>query len=244
MAQLNGTLTNPATSLAYTNEATLGTNADGSFNIDTVLNFTDNGSAVDNFPDDAQFPGLDFPPDDWFSCEALLFLDLPAGYYRFGVNSDDGFEVNSLPPQGVSGSSIALGLFDGARGASDTLFDFMVTTSGVYPFQLIYFQDAGSASCEFFSVTNLATGDKVLINDPNDPNAIKSYRVLAPSITSIVKSGPNAILNWAYGSPPFQVQVKTNLSNPQWDASGLPATNRTASVPILPGAGFFRVSGQ
>jgi hypothetical protein len=244
IAQLNGTLTNPATSQPYTNEATLGPNADGSFNIDTVLNFVDNGSATGNFPDDSPFPGLDFPPDDWFSSEALLFLDLPAGYYRFGVNSDDGFEVNSLPPQGVSGSPIALGLFDGGRGAADTLFDFLVTSSGVYPFQVIYFQDTGFSSCEFFSVTNLATGDKVLINDPNDPNAIKSYRVLAPSITSIVRSGPNAVLNWAYGSPPFQVQVKTNLSSPQWDASGLPTTNRTASVPISLGAGFFRVYEQ
>ena len=244
MAQLNGTLTNPATSLPYTNEATLGTNADGSFNIDTVLNFLDNGSAAGNFPDDAPFPGLDFPPDDWFSSEGLLFLDLPAGYYRFGVNSDDGFEVNSLPPQGVPGSPIALGLFDGGRGAANTLFDVLVPTSGIYPFQLIYFQSAGNSSCEFFSVTNLATGDKALINDPNDPNAIKSYRVLAPSITSIVKSGPNAILNWAYGSPPFQLQVKTNLNSPQWDASGSPTTNRTASVPISPGAAFFRVSGQ
>ena len=62
-AQLNGTLTNTSTSLAYTNEATLGTNADGSFNIDTVLNFNDNGSAAGNFPDDVPFPGLDFPPD-------------------------------------------------------------------------------------------------------------------------------------------------------------------------------------
>ena len=93
-------------------------------------------------------------------------------------------------------------------------------------------------------MTNLATGDKVLINDPNDANAIKSYRVLAPRITSIVQSGANAVLEWIYGTPPFQVQFKTSLSNPLWNASGSPTTNRTASVPILPGAGFFRVYGQ
>jgi hypothetical protein len=245
-AQLNGTLINTSTSLAYTNEATLGTNANGSFNIDTVLNFIDNGSAAGNFPDDVSFPGLDFPPDNWFSTEALLFLDLPAGYYRLGVNSDDGFEVNSLPPQGVSGSPIVLGLFDNGRGAADTLFDFLVTTSGVYPFQVIYFQSASAASCEFFSVTNLATGDKVLINDPADPNAIKSYRALAlaPRITGIVHNGSNAVIEWAYGNPPFQVQFKTNLTDAVWNAIGLPTTNSTASVPILPGAGFIRVYGQ
>jgi hypothetical protein len=246
VAQLNGTLINTSTSLAYTNEATLGTNADGSFNIDTVLNFTDSGSAVDNFPDDLPFPGLDFPPDNWFSTEALLYLDLPAGYYRFGVNSDDGFEVNALPPQGVSGSPIVLGLFDNGRGAADTLFDFQVPTSGVYPFQVIYFQADGFGSCEFFSVTNLATGGKVLINDPADPNAIKSYRALAlaPRITSVVRNGPNVVISWANGNPPFQVQFKNDPANPVWNNIGLPTANRTANVPILPGVGFIRVFGQ
>jgi len=45
-------------------------------------------------------------------------------YYRLGVNSDDGFEVTAVAPQGVSGSSIVLGLFDNGRAAADTLFDF------------------------------------------------------------------------------------------------------------------------
>jgi hypothetical protein len=169
-AQLDGTLINPSTGTPYTNSATLGTNADGSFNIDTVLNFDDTGATVDNFPGDVTFPGLAAPPDYNFSTEALLYLDLPAGYYRFGVNSDDGFEVNATPRHGVNGSPIVLGIFDGGRGAADTLFDFLVKTSGLYPFQVIYFQSAGLASCEFFSVTNFATNGfaLALINDPAD----------------------------------------------------------------------------
>src|ERR1019366_5295398 len=124
------------------------------------------------------------------------------------------------------------------RGAADTLFDFQVTTSGVYPFQVIYFQDDGFGSCEFFSVTNLATADKVLINDPADPNAIKTYRALAPRITSVVRNGPNVVISWAYGNPPFQVQFKNDPANPVWNNIGLPTANRTANVPILPGVGF------
>jgi hypothetical protein len=241
-AQLNGTLINTDTSLAYTNEATLGTNADGSFNIDTVLNFDDTGTTIDHFPGDLTFPGLDLHPNYWFSTEALLYLDLPPGYYRFGVNSDDGFEVNAIPPQGVAGSPILLGVFDNGRGAADTLFDFLVKTSGLYPFQVIYFQSAGSASCEFFSVTNFATNGfaLALINDPADSNAIKSYRVLAPVVTSIVRSGSNVVLNWAYGNPPFQVQFKNNLAS-SWSNLGPTTTSRTATVPIQPGAGFFRI---
>ena len=245
-AQLSGTLTNPATSLPYTNSATPGPNADGSYNIDTVLNFDGDGFDQGDFLNDLTFPGLDpfGVPYIWFSTEALFYLDLPTGYYRFGVNSDDGFEVNSLPPQGGSGPPIQLGVFDNGRGAADTLFDVLVTTSGVYPFQVIYFQSTGRSTEEFFSVTNLTTGDKVLVNDVTDSNAIKSYRVLKPRITSIARSGPNAVVGWAYGTPPFQVQFKTNLTDTVWNTIGAPTANRTATVPIQTRTGFIRVFGQ
>jgi len=244
IAELNGTLIDPDTSTPYTNVApTLGTNADGSFNIDTVINYNDGGGDAGDFPGDLQFPGLDdFVLHDWFSCEGLLFLDLPAGYYRFGVNSDDGFEFNALPLKGVSGSPIVLGLFDNGRGASDTLFDFLVTTGGVYPFQLIYFESRGSASLELFSV-RLATGDKILVNDLSNANAVKSFRIIPPRITSTVRSGSNVSINWAYGNPPFQVQFKNNIIG-AWNNLGSPTSNRTALVPIQPGAGFIRVVGS
>ena len=244
VAQLNGTLIDTNTGMPYTNAAILGTNADGSFSIDTVLNFNGDGFDEGDFGNDQFFPGLPVAPMNWFSTEALLYLDLPAGYYRFGVNSDDGFEVNALPPQGVSGSPVVLGLFDAGRGAADTLFDVLAATSGVYPFQVIYFQSTQRSTEEFFSVTNLVTGDKILINDPAYPNSIKSYRVLAPHFTSIVQSGPNAVLNWAYGTPPFQVQVKTNLSDAAWNNIGATTSDRTANVQIQPGSRFFRVFGQ
>ena len=238
-AQLAGTLVNPATTLPFTNDAALGPNADGSFNVDGAFNFVDSGSSG-NFVDDVPFPGLDIPPYDWFSTDASLYLNLPAGYYRFGVNSDDGFEVSATPPQGVSGSPLVLGLFDGGRGPADTLFDVQVQTSGIYPFRVIYFEGGGGAECEFFSVTNLATGDKVLVNDA-DPNAIKSFRVLKPQITSIAKSGANAVVNWAYGTPPFQVQVKTNLTDAAWSNVGAPTAGNTANVPIDSNTKFIRV---
>ena len=239
-AQLNGTLINPITSLPYTNDATLGPNADGSYNVDTVLNFNDNGTTAGNFIDDTEFPGLDAPPYDSFATEALLYLDLTAGYYRSGVNSDDGFEVSAVAPQGVSGSPVVVGLFDDGRAADDTLFDFFVQTSGIYPFRVIFFEGYGQASCEFYSVTNLATGDKVLVNDTN-PSAIKSFRVLEPQITSIVKSGGNAVVNWAYGTPPYQVQFKTNVTDAVWTNLGAPTSAQTANVPIQSSTKFIRV---
>jgi hypothetical protein len=244
-AQLDGTLINPDTSLPYTNDAALGPNADGSYNVDTVINFNADGVPSEgDFPNDVDFPGLSQMSYSWFSTEALLFLDLPSGYYRFGVNSDDGFEVTAIPPQDVSGSPIILGVFDNGRGAADTLFDFLVPTSGIYPFRVVYFQSTGFAEEEFFSVTNFATGGAILINDTNYPNAVVSYRVLAPYFTSIVNSGSDVVLNWAYGTPPFQVQLKTNLTDAVWNNVGTTTSNNTASIPIQAGARFFRVFGQ
>src|SRR5439155_27213233 len=107
-----------------------------------------------------------------------------------------------------------------------------------------YFEGYGSASCEFYSVTNLATGDKVLINDPSDGNATKSYRVLAPRITSAVKNGSNVNIQWAYGTPPFQVQFKNDLSSPTWNNVGGTTSSRTAAVPISLSTGFIRVVGS
>jgi hypothetical protein len=242
-AQLAGTLIDPSTGQPYTNAAPPGPNPDGSYNIDTVLNFNDNGGVAGNFAGDTTFPGLDFGPYDWFSTEASLNLELQPGYYRLGVNSDDGFEVDATPPPGVPGSPIVLGIFDNGRAADNTFFDFLVPTSGVYPFQLIYFESQGSASCEFFSVADLANGDLILIND-TDPRAIKSYRVLKPRLISIVRSGSNAAIEWAYGTPPFQLQLATNLTNQVWNDTGSATSNRTANVPIQPGAGFIRVRGQ
>jgi hypothetical protein len=244
VAQLNHTLIDPSTGLPYVDSSTPGTNSDGSYNIDTVINFNgDNLPQEGDFGGDTEFPGL-LPSMDWFSTEALLFMDLSAGYYRLGVNSDDGFEVNALPPAGVPGSPIVLGIFDGPRGASDTLFDVLVTAPGLYPFQVIYFQGQGNSSEEFFSVTNLATGGKVLVNDRTNASAIRSWREVPPRITSIAKSGSNVVLNWAYGNPPYQLQSKNSLTDPTWTNVGSSTTNRTATVAILPGDSYFRVYSQ
>jgi hypothetical protein len=118
-----------------------------------------------------------------------------------------------------------------------------VQKSGLYCFQLIYFESGGSASCELFSV-DLGTGDKSLVNDPADANAAKSFRVLKPRLTRIVPSGSNLVIDWAYGTPPFQVQSATSLTNPIWTDVGPTTPNRTATVPISSGTAFIRVFGK
>lgn len=115
-------------------------------------------------------PGIDGSYENYVA-EVHTLLQLDAGYYRMGVNSDDGFKVSVA--QGQPGPlGMVLGEFDGGRGASDTTFDFVVTESGYYPFRLLNWQGGGDASCEWF-VVNLATGEKYLVNGPGSP--VKAY---------------------------------------------------------------------
>ncbi|MCD6338807.1 MAG: hypothetical protein J7M29_05435 [Verrucomicrobia bacterium] len=108
--------------------------------------------------------------------EVTTYLHLTPGYYRMGVNSDDGFRVSVAPGQpDVFG--MTLGLFDGSRGASDTLFDFVVTQEGYYPFRLLWWEGGSGANVEWFTV-NLDTGEYVLINGPQ-AGAIEAFKTAA-----------------------------------------------------------------
>ena len=177
VAQIDGTLVDPGTGLPYVNIATPGPNPDGSYNLDTVINFEQQGLSAGTFSGDVPFPGLPAADNDNFATEAIGYLDLAAGYYRFGVNSDDGFVLWVGDPPRSALASTMLGIFDGGRATSESAFDFLAPVTGIYCFRLIYYEAQGGASCEFYSI-NPVTGERILINDPINPNSIKSYRVL------------------------------------------------------------------
>ncbi|MCB1127504.1 MAG: hypothetical protein KDM81_13505, partial [Verrucomicrobiae bacterium] len=104
--------------------------------------------------------------------EVTTYLQLNRGLVRMGVNSDDGFRVSVAPGQpGVRG--LTLGLYNGGRGASDSVFDFVVEEAGYYAFRLLYWQGTGGASCEWFTV-NPDTGEKILVNGPGA--SVKAYK--------------------------------------------------------------------
>ncbi len=175
-AHLSGRLLNPSTGLPYDNSATPGPNVDGSYNVDGPINFDQAGASVGGFPGDQTFPGLAAGDQNDFSTEAMMYLDLAAGSYRFGVNSDDGFEVRiGRDPVDVLTSAMVLGSYDGGRGRGDTLFDFYVAQAGVYCVRLIYEEGTGDASCEFFSI-DVLTGARTLINDSAAAGSIRAYR--------------------------------------------------------------------
>lgn len=133
-----------------------------------------NSAAPTNAPrPNAVFPGITRSDANNFALEILTFLELPAGCHTLGVNSDDGFRVTL----GHSQYGTVLGEFDAddGRAAADTTFRIVVTNAGVYPIRLAYSEGKDDASLEFFRV--LPSGEKILINDRSNTNAIRSFSV-------------------------------------------------------------------
>lgn len=73
-----------------------------------------------------------------------------------------------------------------------------------------------------------------------DNVGLYSLTVAPLQITSITKTGANAIVNWINGTPPYQVQVKTNLTD-AWSNVGAPTSDTSANVPIDSSTKFIRV---
>ena len=153
------------------------------------------GGLVTNFQPNALFPGI---PGDTvhttnFTTEIVTFLELSAGEHTFGGQvwiertdaagggDDDLFAVFSgTNPRDFN----AIKLGESVRSADapqfssvpdDYTFTFTAPADGLYPFRLVYIQKSGGAGLEWYSVDS-ATGDKILINDPDDARAIKAFR--------------------------------------------------------------------
>ncbi len=195
-AQLASTLIDPTTGEPHPNFVPPSTdNPDGAYN-QQVINWSvealgfgvERGSfQAPAFPD-AAFPGISHSFN--IAAEVVTYLELSPGRYLMGVNSDDGFAVYT----GVhhrDALAVSLGRFDGGRAASDTVFQFDVAEAGLYPFRLVYYQGASEGSVEWFSI-DPATEEKILINDRNNPRAIRAWRqITAPERPYIVSLAPS-----------------------------------------------------
>ncbi len=200
--QAAGGYVDPTTGVPYPNTANL-TGATGDiFAYTDVINWNNNGTFdgglplpadIGNWQDikpapyniaDVQFLGMPGSASlshggaadamyDSFIEEVTAIVQLTPGCYRMGVNSDDGFKATVAPGIGDP-FGLILGSFNTGRGSADSTFDFVVTTAGYYPFRLLWWNGAGGANLEWFTV-DLGTGNKILVNQV-DPNSVKAFR--------------------------------------------------------------------
>ena len=230
--------------IPFGNEAKPSANADGTFDEKAVINFEKDGNPSGNFVENEKnVPGLPGRTGHSVNAAAEIstFLNLSAGYHRFGVNSDDGFKVTIGGPNPRDAFSPILGQFDGERTARDTLFAFVAESSGIYAFRIVWFQSGGGGSIEFFSV--LDDGTKILINDPQVDESIKAIRSLqdggaaAPFVKSVTpKPGETGV-----GLRPSvrveledaQSQVVTSSMQLELNGSSVPSTVSRSGTSVI-----------
>ncbi|HYE33684.1 MAG TPA: hypothetical protein VEH27_19850 [Methylomirabilota bacterium] len=181
--QLAGVIIDPLTGTPYANEADLSLAVNGAFNVPGVINWNQDAPAATGSFSDATtparvdepipgIPGMNGSIDN-IAAEIMTFLELKAGAYTMGVNSDDGFKV-TVGPNPRDAMSLVLGSFGTGRGVADSLFNFVVQQDGIYPFRLLWWEGTGGAAVEWFMVS--PSGEKILINDREIPGAVKAYR--------------------------------------------------------------------
>src|ERR1043165_691629 len=105
-----------------------------------VINYLNTGGSI-NLANDRTFPGLSVGVDvEDFVLDAYGSITIPAsGNWTFGVNSDDGFQLNV---GSFSMSSPA------PRGPTDSLQTFNFPAAGTYPIRLVYYERGGGSECE------------------------------------------------------------------------------------------------
>lgn len=113
------------------------------------------------------------------------FLDFPA----FMISKPDGAILKAALGT-VMNISITpdptptLGQFRTGRGSSDTIFPVIVPSAGVFPMRCVWFEGGGGANVEWFSVN--ADGTKVLLNDRENPSALKTYAARTVAVTPTI----------------------------------------------------------
>jgi hypothetical protein len=111
--------------------------------------------------------------------------------------------TNALASGSVTGTLNAvinladsLGYADVGRGATDTIYNMVVTTPGIYPLRTMWWQGNGGGNCEWFSIKN---GIRTLLNDSTNPAALKTWYGLsitpAPEL-SFARDGANLVLTY------------------------------------------------
>jgi hypothetical protein len=108
-----------------------------------VINYLNTGGSA-NYGNDQTFPGLTIGVDqDNFVLEATATVTIPApGYWTFGVNSDDGFQLS------VGSFTMS---YPNPRGPGDTLQTFHFSAAGDYPLDLIFYECGGGSEVELYA---------------------------------------------------------------------------------------------
>ncbi|MEI7939344.1 MAG: Ig-like domain-containing protein [Verrucomicrobiota bacterium] len=169
-------------------------------------------------------PGLDLaPPLSYYyniAVQVLGYAHLTPGPHRFSYESDEQFQMwLGLNLNDPSQLVVAQGT---KQNGTNTSFDFLVETDGVYPIQIIWENSRKNYNFALYSV-DLATNTRgPLINDTGSP--VQVYSSAAVQIVPLSATTANG---------PYTVEASATVNQGA----------RTITVPVSGSAKFFRIYG-
>ena len=183
-----------------------------------VINFSDSGIGT-HFENPVLFPCQSEVGKDNENFVMLIEtqINIPeAGYWSFGVLSDDGFKLN------ITGNGVDFySEYSGTRAAEDTVTSFNFPLAGIYQVRLLYFEATADAELEFYAAKgqyNSFNGNCRLVGDvANGGLPVGNLEDSAPVIT---KQPRNQIVTEG-SSVTFSVTATgTNPLSYQWYKDG------------------------
>jgi hypothetical protein len=188
-----------------------------------ILNFSETASLAGFFGGESTVPGLPAADVNNIATELFGYMELTAGAHRFGVVSDDGFQLRSGAGLGDPNATV-LGFRDG--GTFNGVFDFVAEATGLYPARLVWYENGGGANFELFSVDFGDATARTLLNDPNSASAVKVWVPIRLASAALV-TGPYAFETGAVLDP-----VARTITVPRSGATRFYRLNAPSSVRI------------
>ena len=197
-----------------------------------VVNYMDT-SAEGHYPTNSNPPWLGGTDNNNYIVEATGVVTIPtSGNRTFGVNSDDGFELQYRPVGGSIYTTICS--FDGGRGAADTLGTVNLA-AGDYEFRVMIFEGGGGSGGELFSVAGTvaawSSSFRLVGDTTNGGLAVRSLPVGASGSGYLSYVGTNVQTPMKGVSPSIFVRCPFTVSNP--------ATVTSLSLPVRYDDGFI-----
>jgi hypothetical protein len=210
--------------------------------VGAVINYSQDGPGTANgrFADDELVPGLDpgYSTDD-IAMEATTYLDLPAGKYRFGATSDDGYKVQVVPSF-TARDTAPLAFHNG--GPADESYDFYVSQGGLYPFRMVWYERGGGAHVEWWQGSLTSTNTSLL--NTNITGTVKAYTSFNAPVTaqfnSVTLQNGQLTITWTGTGTLVEC---TDLALKNWTPIvGHPPGTYTVPVGTAAGAKFYGIA--
>lgn len=108
-----------------------------------VINYINSGDSA-HYQNDRRVPGLTGDADHYV-IEVVATVTIPAaGYWTFGVSSDDGFGLD------IGGNRM---VYPDPRAPDDTLDTFHFASAGKYPLRLVFYEQGGGSEVELWAAS-------------------------------------------------------------------------------------------